>query len=85
MTSEAHEKSMAVIERQIEDAHKKLRQKADDTLKSISDNYRNALLEKIGEEMKLEKLAIELGNTTQANIHRIRADVYKSALEAIKR
>ena len=43
------------------DAHKKLRQKVDDTLRSISDNYRNALLEKIGEEKKLEKQAIDLG------------------------
>jgi len=43
------------------DAHKKLRQKADDTLRSISDNYRNALLKKIGEEKKLEKQAIDLG------------------------
>jgi hypothetical protein len=76
---------MAAIDRQIEDAHKRLRQKADDTLRSISDNYRNALLEKIGEEKKLEKQAADLGNSKQAAIHRVRADVYKSALDAIRR
>jgi hypothetical protein len=85
LNNEAHEKNMAAIEQQIEDAHKKLRQKADDTLKNISDNYRNALLEKIGEEAKLEKQAAELGNSKQAEIHKIRADIYKSALDAIKR
>jgi hypothetical protein len=76
---------MAAIDRQIEDAHKKLRQKADDALRSISDNYRNALLEKIAEEKKLEKQAADLGNSKQAAIHQVRADVYKSAHDAIKR
>jgi hypothetical protein len=76
---------MAAINRQIDEAHKMLRQKADDTLNSISENYQSALMEKIGEELELSKQARSVGNSRQADVHELRADIYRSALDAVKR
>lgn len=76
---------MAAIDRQIDEAHKKLRQKADDTLKSISENYQSALMEKIGEELELSRQAQKGINSRQADVHELRADIYRSALDAVKR
>ena len=80
-----HKRKMDVIQQMIEDAHKRILQQADDTLKNISDNYQNKLLAKIAEELKLAKEALEHEDDRNAEQHRIRAEVYKSALDAIRR
>ena len=86
MTSrEDHDRKMDIIQQKIDEAHKRLQQQADNTLKNISDNYQNKLLEKIAEELKLEKEELEHGDDITADQHRIRAEVYKSALDAIRR
>ena len=85
ITPEAFEKFMRDIQRQIDDADTQLQQKANDTLKSNSENYRNRLLEKMAEELRLAKEALEHGDDRTAQQHKIRADVYKSALDAIIR
>lgn len=76
---------MDIIQQQIDEAHKRLQQHAKNTLKNISDNYQNKLLEKVAEELKLAREALQLGDERKAEQHRIRADVYKSALDAIRR
>jgi hypothetical protein len=75
---------MDAIQQDIETAHKRINEKARDTLKSISDNYQSKLLEKIAEETSLAKEALEHGDDRNSEQHRIRAEVYKSALDAIK-
>ena len=86
MTSrEDHERKMDIIQQKIDEAHRRLQQQADDTLKNISDNYQNKLLEKISEELTLAKDALQRGDDRNAEQHRIRAEVYKSALDAIRR
>lgn len=75
---------MNIIQQQIEAAHKRIKEKADNTLKSISDNYQNQLLEKIVEELQLAREASQRGDDSAAEQHRIRAEVYKSALDAVK-
>jgi len=82
---EDHEKKMDIIQQEIEAAHKRITEKANDTLRSISDNYQNKLLEKIAEEMRLAKEAVERDDAREAEQHRIRAEVYKSALDAMRR
>ena len=82
MTS--HEIRMNEIEQEIEAAHKRIKENADKTLKNISDNYQNKLLEKVAEELRLAKDASWYGNDREAEEHRIRAEVYKSAVNAIK-
>jgi wobble nucleotide-excising tRNase len=79
-----HDRKMADIQQRIDKAHQELRKRADDTLKNISDNYQTALLAKIGEELKLARQAIDDGDSRKAEMHRVRADVYKSALDALK-
>lgn len=76
---------MDIIQQKIDEAHKRLQQQADDTLRNISDNYQNKLLEKIAEELKLAKEALQQGDDREVEQHRIRAEVYKSALDAVKR
>jgi hypothetical protein len=82
---EDHERKMDIIQQKIDEAHKRLQQQADNTLKNISDNYQNKLLEKIAEELKLAKEALAQGDDRKAEQHKIRAEVYKSALDAIRR
>jgi len=62
-----------------------MHQKAEDTLNNTFDNYQNRLLAKIAEELKLAKEALEHGDDRKANEHGIRAEVYKSALDAFRR
>lgn len=86
MTSqEDHRKKMDIIQQMIDNAHQRILEQADNTLKNISDNYQNKLLEKIAEELKLAKEALEHEDDRNAEQHRIRAEVYKSALDAIRR
>lgn len=80
-----HERKMDIIQQKIEDAHKRIQQQADNTLRNISDNYQNKLLEKIAEELTLAKEALQRGDDRKSEQHRIRAEVYKSALDAIRR
>jgi len=75
---------MKDIQQQIDNAHKLLREKADSTLKGISENYQNQLLARIADEIRLLKDALQVGDDRTAEQHRIRADVYKSALDAVK-
>ena len=84
ISREEHERQMDVIQQEIEAAHKRIKEKADNTLRSISENYQNKLLEKIAEELKLAKEALEHGDNREVEQHRIRAEVYKSALDAIR-
>lgn len=84
ISREEHERQMDVIQQEIEAAHKRIKEKADNTLRNISENYQNKLLEKIAEELKLAKGALEHGDNREVEQHRIRAEVYKSVLDAIK-
>ena len=86
MTSrEEHERQMDIIQQEIEAAHQQIKEKASSTLKIISDNYQNKLLEKVAEELKLAKEALARGDDRIVEQHKIRAEVYKSALDAIRR
>jgi hypothetical protein len=84
-SKEDHERKMDIIQEKIEAAHQRIKEKADNTLKNISDNYQNQLLEKVAEELKLAKEALAQGNDRKAEQHKIRAEVYKSTLDAIRR
>jgi hypothetical protein len=75
---------MDIIQQEIDAAHKRIKEKADNALKSISENYQNQLLEKVIEEIKFAKEALQRGDDREAELHRIRAEVYKSALDAIR-
>lgn len=76
---------MAEIQEKIDYAYARLQQHADDTLKTISENYQNRLLAKIAEELELAKASTERGNDWEAGQHTIRGEVYKSALDAMRR
>jgi ElaB/YqjD/DUF883 family membrane-anchored ribosome-binding protein len=84
-SEKSHDRKMAEIQQKIEEAHEMLRKKADETLKNISDNYQNKLLEKIAEELELARESLEKGDDRKSEQHRIRAEVYKSALDAMRR
>lgn len=81
---DVYQRQMDIIQQEIEAAHKRIREKADNTLKSITDSYQNQLLVKIAEERNLAEEALQNGDAREAEQHRIRAEVYKSALDAIK-
>jgi hypothetical protein len=84
ITPEAFEKFIQDIQKQIDEADNLLKQKATNTLKSNFANYQNELVAYIASELKLAKEALQVGDDRRANVHRVRAEVFKSALDAVK-
>jgi hypothetical protein len=54
-----------------------MKQKAENVLKVISDNYRKLLSERLANELGLIDEAESTGNWTAAQHHRVLAEVYK--------
>jgi hypothetical protein len=82
-SNESFQRQMDVIQKEIEVAHQKIKEKTVNTLRNISEDYQNKLLEKIAEE-KLAKEALRYGDDRAVEQHRVRTGAYKSALDAIK-
>jgi hypothetical protein len=65
---------------QINTADREMKQKAENVLKVISDNYRKLLSERLANELGLIDEAESTGNWAAAQHHRVLAEVYKSML-----
>jgi hypothetical protein len=76
---------MQDIQKRIDDADRELKEKAKNALKKISDNYQKTLTEKILEELELARQDFLQGNINGADQHKLRAEIYKSALDSAKK
>ncbi|HXV47136.1 MAG TPA: hypothetical protein VD736_10745 [Nitrososphaera sp.] len=68
------------MEEQINTADREMKQKAENVLKVISDNYRKLLSERLANELGLIDEAESTGNWAAAQHHSVLAEVYKSML-----
>jgi hypothetical protein len=84
ISREDHDRKMAEIQRQIDYAGEMMRKKADETLRHITDNYQKNLMERIAEELEMHEQYMQTGDTIKAKHHRIRAEVYRSTLNAVR-
>jgi tyrosyl-tRNA synthetase len=57
-----------------------MKQKAENTLKLISDNYCKLLSERLADELGMIDEAEATGNSAAAEHHRVLAEVYRSML-----
>jgi hypothetical protein len=69
---------MRDIGRQIDSADREMKERADNTLKAIADNYQKLILERLAHELDMIDQAKATGNTAAMDHHRALAEVYKS-------
>jgi hypothetical protein len=70
------------VEEQIDSADRQMKQKAQNTLKVIADNYRRLLSERLANELGMIDEAEATGNWTAAQHHRVLAEVYRSMFDS---
>ena len=80
LNSENYEQFLRKAEEQIEIADREMEQRAEATLKTIADNYRRLVSERIVHELGMVDESEATGNFTAANHHRTLAQVYRSIL-----
>lgn len=68
------------VEDQIDSADREMKQKAENTLKVISDNYYRLISERLANELGMIDEAEATGNSAAAQHHRVLAEVYRSML-----
>lgn len=71
---------MRDIEEHIEIADRDMKQRADDTLRNIENNYRRLVSERMEHELDMVDKAHATGNGAVAEHHRVLAQVYGSML-----
>jgi hypothetical protein len=78
ISPEAFNKFLADIQRQIEEADKMNKQRADDTLKAIAESYRQKVSERVAIELSLAEQCLKTGDDAGIRHHAALADIYKS-------
>lgn len=81
MQSKDHfDKFMKNIQKQIEEADKNSREKAERIIKTMTDNYNALIAQRITYELEMAEKETKAGNLSEAERHRLTADIYKSVL-----
>jgi hypothetical protein len=80
ISREAYDKFMQDIQKQIDDADRSSREKAESIIKTMTDNYNNALMQRITYELQMAKSEAKSGNMQAAGQHKLRAEIYRSVL-----
>lgn len=78
LSSEALDKFLVDIQLQIDEADKNNKQKAADTLKTIADNYRQRISERLASELAQAEECRKTGDDRGARHHETLAEIYKS-------
>lgn len=82
ISREAYEKFIQDIQKQIDDADKSSKEKAENIIKSMTDSYNKAIQERIAYELEMAMSEGRTGNLSEAQRHRIMAEIYVSVLGA---
>jgi hypothetical protein len=59
-----------------------MKQRAENTLKAIADNYRRLLSDRLAHELGMVDEALATGNAAAVNHHRVLAEIYRSMLDS---
>lgn len=76
---------MRNIQKQIEDADKDSKQKAEHIIKTMIDNYNNLIAQRIAYELEMVEKETKAGNLAKAERHKLTADIYASVLNVTKK
>jgi SOS-response transcriptional repressor LexA len=79
LSKEAYEKFMQDIQKKINEADKSSKQKAENILKTMTDSYNDSIQERLAYELQM-KSEMKAGNFSEAERHKIRAEIYLSVL-----
>lgn len=82
LSREAYEHFMQDIQKRIDDADRSSKEKAASILKTMTDNYNDVISERIAYELQMAQSETRAGNLSQAERHKIRAEIYQSVLGA---
>jgi TRAP-type C4-dicarboxylate transport system substrate-binding protein len=80
-SKDMYDRFMAEIQKSIEEADKKVKQRAESTLQNAYESYKKALFEKIERELKAAESRRSMGNEAAARQHEVMAGIYRSILE----
>ena len=76
LSKDSYEKFMREIEKQIDDADKDGKQKAENILHAITDHYNAAIVETVAYEAPNGRVQTKLGNLSEAEWHKLMAELY---------
>ena len=82
ISSEVFDKYMADIQAEIDQKDKASKEKAANIIKTMTDNYNLKVAERIAEELQSAEKADAVGNRALADMHWLRAEIFKSILSA---
>jgi hypothetical protein len=71
------------IRKNIDDADKIAKEKAENILKNVSDDYRDRVIAAIANAKDLEAKARKAGNIAEADRYKLAAEIYQSLLDSL--
>ena len=80
-SQESHDKSMREIQRQIDEADRRSKARAEAVLNSIYENYRKKLSDRLDYELGAAQEERRTGNDYAAKHHDMLASIYRSLIE----
>lgn len=75
---ETFERFIKDVENQIKEADQISKQKAEDTLKAVAENYRQKVADRIAAELVAADECLKVGDDIGARHHKVLADIYRS-------
>jgi hypothetical protein len=74
---------MSDIRKNIEEADKTAKEKAENILKTVSDNYRDRVIAAIANAKDMEAKARKAGNLAEADRYKLAVEIYQSLLDSL--
>ena len=74
---------MSDIRKNIDDADKTAKEKAENILKTVSDNYRDRVIAAIANAKDMEAKARKAGNLAEADRYKLATEIYQSLLDSL--
>jgi hypothetical protein len=78
ISADSYERFLRDIGSQIDSADREMKEKAENTLKAIADNYQKLILERLAHELDMIDQARATGDSAAIDHHRALAEIYKS-------
>jgi hypothetical protein len=82
LTPDNYDKFLRNVEERIDSADREMKQRAENTLKVIAENYRRLLSDRRANELGMIDKSEATGNAPAAQHHRVLAEVYRSMLDS---
>lgn len=83
-SNKEYSKFVLDIQKQIDEADKAPKQKADDKIKAVINNYLGVLATRIAFESNVAKQSSRKGNIAEEERHKLMASIYQSVLACVK-